>query len=440
MNLDAVILDPATQHTISVPVHDIPNFILGEFEHNAKICVLFPPLHVNDSDPERSQIGHKKFPSNLHAPWYERVLRPAAAAVVPTRIAEYPVTYGNIQFDRGRRCLIGADKVAAFSASLIDHATRSGIEAFRTLIFYIERRGLKSETTHNGSDEPAREAALRQFTSCITEHSLRADTWRIDVGLEVFIPGYCLQPNFARHRQVLEILCPNASPELIDGLLRSPNFRVDTNAQIYAFAGFDCTMFRNPNLGEIIDTHLYPTDKLFHFNFTAFRLKNSRTGNPFTRRTAECLLTPAGIESLLRDLGRARHALDRAAGYPTEDLPPPDAEAENTEGEAPLPEYPVHEGAWRLEVGVPLRKALEVLVDLDWESLRPNILMCHADQLWCGDPFPKVSDVGLIIRTGPGRLPGSKDCGFSFSNWQPSGPSSGPIPARSALERLESSC
>ena len=51
-------------------------------------------------------------------------------------------------------------------------------------------------------------------------------------------------------------------------------------------------------------------------------------------------------------------------------------------GNANAPQWPVHEGCWRLEVGVPFRLARDILGDLDWESLQPNIFTVPAQHLW----------------------------------------------------------
>lgn len=304
---------------------------------------------------------------------YNRCVRRTIEELAPEHISHWPYSYAEAytQYRDHRGNLffstidIPAHLSEAFGEQLLEKV--HGYSWGRRAYFIHQLRGTKGYTTHDpdiyGEVDDAIDDVLTGVNRQVLEED--PDSWFVDVGLEVRLPGHILQWTTLGFREVLRHTLPDATPTQLDQARRK--VKVDMSAQIADLAGFRLeTTETVANLTGVHYINAYSTDKA-----VTYQLHNGI----YRPRKANCFY-PKNISQTISDLCSMEETFAKCAGT--------DPEAPDDPAEPGYVEEVVEgqEGAVRLEVRVSFGKVREALLEFPQELLDRAVIAVHPFTWW----------------------------------------------------------
>ncbi|EJD44802.1 hypothetical protein AURDEDRAFT_125092 [Auricularia subglabra TFB-10046 SS5] len=355
---------------VKVDVHFIPNVLLATFGKHGQLYLSFPMLL-----PEKTRA---LFPpthnSRLYDLLYQVVIDPAlwAGAYYFHNTYKAWIDSGNEDksFD-----LVGDSNIASFSRSVL---TRCKADPdFRGAFFVVNIRGVKY--LYHFDDHRSDSAELHKMLADIRPRSLLKDNWLVDKGLELRLPGHCLQAALDSHYKLIRLICPAAERSSTKALMDRPTrFQRHKKAQITAFQSFTLDTSTDDSYAKqgVRRIITYPTDK--HISYAA--AKNKRT--VYSPMTAEDLLHPDRLDAGIARTQLACEYVAKARGRPAD--PPGDAGPAGPEDDEATVEMlkDTMEGALRIEVTVTYIKAVGLLSRIKLRTLCPLVYAVEAFLIW----------------------------------------------------------
>ncbi|KAG1893108.1 uncharacterized protein F5891DRAFT_963475, partial [Suillus fuscotomentosus] len=339
-----------------VPMHKIPNVPLGKVEQRHVVRIFFPRLYTAASeDPSRVGLSQEDL-----ALIYDRCLRPTMIQYLPETRDRWPTSY-NIALTHARTSTgsLAFNTVDVAWRVLEDLAipflTKLGEEKdeFRDAYFVHELRGKKNAAMHDGEVAAERRTALDEVFEHVNGRHLDPRQWHVDVALTIGLPGHVVTWRESSHREILNFLMPHAGPDRIDRLMKKKSaFHVDRHLQIKEFAGFRANTTTVARADGISYIQAYCTEK---------NVTYSLSPGVFRRRRAKELLEKKTLEKILSDLDIMSDVFFECTG---------DGVVVGRDGCA------------RLEVRVPLDKALNWLPTLPEDFVQRCVIAIDRRQWW----------------------------------------------------------
>ncbi|PPR00729.1 hypothetical protein CVT24_000953 [Panaeolus cyanescens] len=183
----------------------IPNIIFATFGERGSVRIHFPALY----EVESAGQGVLR---NYREQFYDEVIRPAAQAVIPEAILDWPTSYESAEFKdrkatqgfKNSTVLINGTNAGLLAQQmrLVVQQNQDTLSWANRFVWGIEVRGIKDTTFHELDDpdlilDEAMETALAGLTT------KPGDSWYMDVGLEYVVDGTALLWSTDQHIDIL---------------------------------------------------------------------------------------------------------------------------------------------------------------------------------------------------------------------------------------------
>ncbi|KDR65253.1 hypothetical protein GALMADRAFT_148842 [Galerina marginata CBS 339.88] len=362
-------------------LHKVPNLCIGFWgPHNNLIRIYFPMLYVVEKPSALMSQDHQRT-------FYEKGFRPAIAKLLNIESLEWPATYDD-EFWRARGrggqlsfCtkVIPKESVPLLGDAIRDALRDNGVPWYEGLVFLHQIRGVKHATSHTDTRTGAR-AALDDFVESneLDYDALRLATTYIDVGLNVVSDdGKCLGWKTTGHFTILEhmlrvsrtVACrltkPTSTQYIRDPIMHLNDvsgWRIAPGVQ--GRGPFECHYFQGYSTGKALTARI---ENGHHAKYLTCEDVLNGKATTWTRSLYELFLNAA----------KANLA------------------------------------AARMEMRVPLKNAKEVLIRVDKELLRSNLVSVSPSTWWgfgayrvlaCHLLFVWYSEGSAYLRVQPSAL------------------------------------
>jgi hypothetical protein len=247
-------------------LHLIPNLCLARISQRHIVLLFFPALwsqHVTNS-----RDTHQFTPQELgHI--YDDCIRPALLHVAATDTGHIPASYADelfrIQNPRGGFSYGTLDvprhKVNSFGRKLT-YLLQAKLPFAKDCFYVHQVRGTRAASTHVGDDNLDRHDALIDWVDWASEQD-DTTSWYVDVGLELRMPGKCLQWRQDAHQALMQHVLVGESHTAIQRM-RGPTshrYTCDVASSIEELAGFRCEPRRLSGAHCVKYINCYTTDK-----------------------------------------------------------------------------------------------------------------------------------------------------------------------------------
>jgi hypothetical protein len=335
-------------------MHKIPNVPLGKVQQRHVVRIFFPRLY------NAARLEDDVFVSQEDLAFiYDRCLRPTLIEVVPEFRDRLPTSYA-AAFTHSKTCSGGLafgsldipwDRLERVAEILLAKlGEQKG--AFKDAYFVHELRGTKGSTMHDGEDDVERHFALQDMFEHVDVGALDPHDWLVDVALTIGVEGHVVTWRESCHQELLSHLIPVASLQKISSLTKRKNkFHLDRTLQIKELAGFRATT--TDLADDVFYAQAYCTEKNVSYQL-----------NPgvFRRIKPEELLEKKKEQKVLADLDSISQVYFECAG-----------EEEGVDG---------RDGCARLEIRVPLDKAMDALSTLPEELIERAVVAIDRRVWW----------------------------------------------------------
>lgn len=305
--------------TVEAPLHLIPNIGFGKLAQRHLVRILLPALY----DP-MWETGKDVVPPSreILASIYDNVTRPVWLATFRSGVGHIPVSYDDEMYrisnvnSKGVSHSFGTQDIPSFSipqfgqrflARLRSHSFGKGAFFLHTV------RGTRAASAHDGFDEDDRNEALLEWMSWVRTHPNEdiGDRWFVDVGVELRIPGHCLQWRKDGHIHIVKHFLDNVTNPTISRMLRphSKRYKVDSSATLTQLAGFRLsTTPRTQGVWQVKYFNCYTTDKAVTYHAANGRYAKFTTARELFDWSKSN--GPANLRSMYSSLSHARDAFD----------------------------------------------------------------------------------------------------------------------------------
>ncbi|KAG1765275.1 hypothetical protein EV702DRAFT_1182517 [Suillus placidus] len=336
-------------------MHKIPNVPLGKVQQRHVVRIFFPRLYSTAQLEGDVHVSQEDL-----ALIYDRCLRPTLLEVVPEFRDRLPTSYA-AALTYSKTCRGGLafgsldipwDRLERVAEILLAKLGEQK-STFKDAYFVHELRGTKGSTMHDGEDDVERDFALQDMFEHVDVSSLDPQDWLVDVALTIGVEGHVVTWRESCHQELLSHLMPAAPPQKISSLTTRKNnkFHLDRTLQIKELAGFRAT---TTDLADDVSyVQAYCTEKNVSYQL-----------NPgvFRRRKPEELLDKKKEQKVLADLDLISQVYYECAG-----------EEEGVDG---------RDGCARLEIRVPLNKAMDALSTLPEELVERTVVAINRRVWW----------------------------------------------------------
>ncbi|KAJ4469609.1 hypothetical protein C8R41DRAFT_970774 [Lentinula lateritia] len=335
-----------------IPIHRIPNFQFAVWGNRCQIHIFFPGIASRGPEDLARQLSKEE-----KTTFYEIGLRPAIAALLPEDISDWPPTYDGELFRARKQSghmsyqtkIIPELEVPNLVGRIRRNLEDANVDWAESFFFTHTVRGFKHGTQHEMNEDEAQLALdiLLNHADLSRDATERGEWW-IDVGLELCSDiQSCLQWVTTSHyhmvKEVLKISEANASRITSLG---SSKYQKDIVSHIMDVAG--CRIepgSRAQGEYEAVYFQLYTTDKAITYN-----PEGRHHGKAISTNLAMGPTQPPTFISGLFELFT-------------------DAMTRNSSNA-------------RIEVRVPIRHATRVLVTIDVDLVRRNLLAFPRSTWW----------------------------------------------------------
>jgi hypothetical protein len=288
----------------------IPNVQFGYFGHRHTIRLFFPRLQ----SPDRHSV---KLTAEELQRLYDLAIRPAAVAVMPDIVADWPGSFNTAEWkDRNSQrgfshstYLIPQGRMHEFGRKIRSIINSNGLLTWARDFFWgVEIRGVKDMCSHSIA------ADADEMTRChnlvLNQVDTTNGTWYGDIGLQFMLEGEALLWSTNGHRQLLQHLLDISSDEA-HAIISNPRcYSRDITTHIMSLSGFHCD-FTHYQQGDgvgplsIAYVQAYQSDKS-----QTYHPEGSRFGKTITAKIAVQGNPPPWCQSLLRVYGDAARRVD----------------------------------------------------------------------------------------------------------------------------------
>ncbi|KAJ8074343.1 hypothetical protein PM082_012656 [Marasmius tenuissimus] len=336
--------------TVSVPVpyHDIPNFQLGYWGNRCQIHIFFPKLYDHGGPSVR--ISESQM-----AEFYVKGVRPAIVEILPESASDWPPSYTSEVFRitraNGRKAygtkMVPQEFLGKFVATLRLKLDEDHITWAAGFFFMHSVRGVKLTSFHY----PDRQSARMALEELLSEVSIPWDAtlrgrWYIDVAIELRSKDKaCLQWTTHSHPSVIAAVLHISESQAIRMTgLGSSRYERDNASHLMGVSG--CRVEPRSGSGplDVAYVQLYTTDKA-----TTYAPERGFHGKAITMNMAMSADQPTSFLSNLIKSYTDSVAIASLA---------------------------------RVEVRLPFRHALDVLLDIPKATFRKSLAVFSREVWW----------------------------------------------------------
>jgi hypothetical protein len=318
--------------------HKIPNLGFARVGERSLIRIFFPGLFAEDRSSTLTEEERKAV--------YEDGIYPSLQDLTPENTPNWPPSYQTAAWLAQNRTGGVQHGTHPFPSHLTDELGHLIAEKLRTshnwahgLKFMVQIRGVKEAHGHN----PSRFMAQQELRLLTADLQTDEGSWFVDVGFEISEDGRAYLWRTDAHRRIVE-----AVVGLSSGSRASPtNWRYarDTNAHIVGLSGFRLTLDgRAIGRNNIRYIQVYTSDKALTYHLERGMHSKTMTGMMALKGNP-----PIFVKTLFDAFASASENMDVAA---------------------------------RIEVRVPLNHARDVLLGVDDEFLRHNLVVIARSTWW----------------------------------------------------------
>ncbi|KAF7974465.1 hypothetical protein HWV62_12106 [Athelia sp. TMB] len=336
--------------------HTIPNICIAKTSERTTIRVQFPGL-AREGYPTGLEAEHK-------AAVYDTGIYRAIARVSPEAVTNWSADYqsalwraskGNNQHQYSTHA-VSRENTAAFFAEFRRLMTREHPWA-AGMVFMVQIQGLKEATQHSCD----RAEAEGQLNLLLHPFYLQEGAWFVDVGLEISIPGQCLQWRSDGHLPLLQ-RCLDISYEdaLAATKLQNRKYCRDMAAHLPDLSGFRVELnSRQGGAYHAAYAQAYTTDK-----GQTYHISDKHHSKRLTGHQAVVGLPPKYINDAFSAYRAASLSTDVSA---------------------------------RLEFRVPIEFATTVLINGIRQWLLEKCLVVYSKNAWWGWKCCRVRAIGTVL-------------------------------------------
>jgi hypothetical protein len=205
---------------------------------------------------------------------------------------------------------------------------------------------------HDGEDDVERDFAVQDMFEHVDVPTLDPQDWLVDVALTIGVEGRVVTWRESCHQELLSYLLPGVPLQNISSLTnRKKKFHLDRTLQIKELAGFRATT--SDLADDISYVQAYCTEKNVSYQLNS---------GVFRRRRPEELLDSKKEQKILVELDLISQVYYECAG-----------EEEGVDG---------RDGCARLEIRVPLDKAVDALSTLPEELIERSVVAIDRRIWW----------------------------------------------------------
>ncbi|KAF8872161.1 hypothetical protein BD779DRAFT_1453053, partial [Infundibulicybe gibba] len=323
----------------------VPNILLSHHDQHHMIRVFFPGLY----SPTRENLALTK---EEREEWYNRVIYPAMSDAFPQSTTSWPPEYSAEIFrarTHGGHIVNSGHGVPASNVSNLSDIMRIRMELIpwgRLAFFGVQYRGTKDVSYHGARSQRYAQQALDIYLQGIVLHP--RDTWYIDIGMEFSRTGCALLWRTDAHNILAADLLKITAEEASQLVRPGRNCRRDLGSHLTQISGLRVKLpegCRNAGLTKTIMFQAYTTDKALTYH--------PERGHYGKFLTGQMVLNSPGVpifcENLLDAYTSASRNMDVAA---------------------------------RVEVRVPLSKAVSALLALEDHTIIQSLVMFSRTVWW----------------------------------------------------------
>jgi len=334
-------------------MHKIPNFAFGKVAIRSVIRVFLPHMYgMNDS---------AKIPVTDMELIYNQSLRPVVVQHMSNMATHWPVSYSTalaLYRDNKSRIHPGSLDIPEH---ILDVFSKEYLKQlgkvrpyFRDAYFVHEFRGWKGATIHNPFDVAEREVAFSDLTHDLNMDKVDTENWFVDIALEVGVEEHIATWRTSGHKSLLRHCLPSLNTEGLDNLTNKHAFSQDRMMHLLDLSGFHCETGKHGKEDDVKYIQAYTTEKTM-----AYQLHQGL----FTDKNPQDLLMTPKLEKLVQDIEKMSLVLFECTG---------DGEDQKTP----------QDGCARIEVRVPMSKALTTLTTCPSRLLRRCVVAIPAQDWW----------------------------------------------------------